>query len=1081
MNSRHLGLLLGLMALLVACPDETKPPAVNKSPVAVFDSNASVLAGTALAFDASSSSDPDNDALGFSWDFGDGGKGGVPKIAHVFAAAGDFDVMLMVTDGKGGTSRLEKTIAVSPAPVPSKTVTVQGWVRGIDNLPLSGVNVGVIGGAGSSVTGADGKVSLTLGVGMNVTLKLEKTGYTDQIKIVNLPNNVGTDGYFEANLMPRETAQTLINAAGNLTGKDGVKLSIPDGGLVDSSGKTLTGAVQVGMTPVDVTGAALPAFPGEFEGINPNGSSTPIVSYGTTEFVLTQNGQRVQVAPGKKARLELPMYTSTNLDGSSLKAGDKIGLWSLDEGSGIWINEGEGTVVTNPTSPTGFALNAEVGHFSWWNADMGFIPWIPKPKCINDVPGQYDNIFAQAQICNMLAENDRALSGSAAPIRQTVQRVPLIRATRSIPMAGGVGLPIPSGVPIILRASILNGSWQGVVTVNELAGVSKEVLIPLRPVASGGNDETITPPFDQTRGLQTGQTARFKFDASAFQWAQITVGQAGSTLEGKVRLLSGSTELKTASFNSNNATFTQKMPNSGQFVLEITGTANTPGAYSLGVKLLGTIREDTIALPFTESKTTLPLTVTRHKFSVNKRTGLRVIAGQTAGAGGNLRVVNSGGSEIGKLEIGFGSKDLSVVLPSAGDYAIEVAESNTNGLAYTLQASLSSWASIAPTVGADASIYLILKYKAMLDHQGRINLASLAVRRSDQKAFIGMRRFDGTNWNSVVTDLVVGDPGYYDLCADFGLDANDNLVAIYSSLDKNSFDVQRWKPGGWQTVGANAGKLPKSGQYGNNCLAPPILETGADDQPMVAYAIDGLPYVQRYDGTTWVGLGPNDGNIVVSSQGQILAMVMKLDGAGNPVVVWRDYFTSGSYGLRYKTSPAAAWVAVGPNLGLLPIPSDIAGFSPTSLTLDVAGNPVAAGNTSICSTTSGCGVTSTGVGLYRFNGNVWQPSGGHTALAGNNVVRGYGAVSLLLNADLPILAWHEGGSNSAVDTYVQSWGGSSIWAGLGSPSGALGTPQPFSDPQLFKDASGNILMSLKGQVSTNSSSYATLELYGYIP
>ena len=146
MNSslyRLFGLLLGLLILLVACPDETKPPPVNKPPIAAFSANATVQAGTALAFDASSSSDPDKDVLGFSWDFGDGSKGGTPKIAHVFAAAGDFKVALMVSDGKGGVNNLEKTITVSPPPVPSKTVTVQGLVKGIDNQPLSSVKLSI--------------------------------------------------------------------------------------------------------------------------------------------------------------------------------------------------------------------------------------------------------------------------------------------------------------------------------------------------------------------------------------------------------------------------------------------------------------------------------------------------------------------------------------------------------------------------------------------------------------------------------------------------------------------------------------------------------------------------------------------------------------------------------------------------------------------------------------------------------------------------------------------------------------------------------------------------------------------------
>ena len=48
---------------------------------------------------------------------------------------------------------------------------------------------------------------------------------------------------------------------------------------------------------------------------------------------------------------------------------DVIPLWSVDETTGLWIEEGAGTVVASADSPTGLALRAEVAHFSWWNAD----------------------------------------------------------------------------------------------------------------------------------------------------------------------------------------------------------------------------------------------------------------------------------------------------------------------------------------------------------------------------------------------------------------------------------------------------------------------------------------------------------------------------------------------------------------------------------------------------------------------------------------------------------------------------------------------------------------------------------------
>lgn len=72
----------GLLVLLLGCGG-AKPP--NKPPTAIFTVSADgVEVGKALSFDASASSDPDGDALVYSWEFGDGERGGSPRIAHRF-------------------------------------------------------------------------------------------------------------------------------------------------------------------------------------------------------------------------------------------------------------------------------------------------------------------------------------------------------------------------------------------------------------------------------------------------------------------------------------------------------------------------------------------------------------------------------------------------------------------------------------------------------------------------------------------------------------------------------------------------------------------------------------------------------------------------------------------------------------------------------------------------------------------------------------------------------------------------------------------------------------------------------------
>jgi hypothetical protein len=79
----------------------------NRPPVANAGGPYSGVAGIAVAFDGSASSDPDGLGLSYSWDFGDGMSGSGAMPSHVYAAGGAFAVSLTVTDG--GTAPLSDT------------------------------------------------------------------------------------------------------------------------------------------------------------------------------------------------------------------------------------------------------------------------------------------------------------------------------------------------------------------------------------------------------------------------------------------------------------------------------------------------------------------------------------------------------------------------------------------------------------------------------------------------------------------------------------------------------------------------------------------------------------------------------------------------------------------------------------------------------------------------------------------------------------------------------------------------------------------------------------------------------------
>ncbi|HSW25802.1 MAG TPA: PKD domain-containing protein, partial [Burkholderiaceae bacterium] len=345
------------------------PPAANADPLASFAAPASGGAGQALAFDASASADADGDALTFSWDFGDGSHGGGAKLAHVFPSGGNFTVTLTVADGRGGSASATRNITVSAPPPLSAAATSVALVSDAAG-PLQGVKVTVLETNASATTGSNGKANIAIATGAPVTLKFSKGGYADQFKSVRLQS--GASGLQVAvRMLAREDTLTLADAAagGTLSGKQGATLVVPAGALVDAAGNAVSGAVQVAITPVDVA-ADVRAFPGLFQGLRASGARGLIESYGTVEYVLTKNGAPLQVAPGHKVTIEIPIYTGLHRDGSAVAAGQTIPLWSLDERTAAWVQEGTGTVVASTASPSGFALRAQVSHLSWWNCDQ---------------------------------------------------------------------------------------------------------------------------------------------------------------------------------------------------------------------------------------------------------------------------------------------------------------------------------------------------------------------------------------------------------------------------------------------------------------------------------------------------------------------------------------------------------------------------------------------------------------------------------------------------------------------------------------------------------------------------------------
>ena len=88
------------------------------------------VAGTSVSFSGSTSSDPAAEVLTYSWSFGDGALGSGVTATHTYAAAGNYTVVLTVTNTDGHSGVVKTTAAISAAPLVAPVVVTSGPYTG---------------------------------------------------------------------------------------------------------------------------------------------------------------------------------------------------------------------------------------------------------------------------------------------------------------------------------------------------------------------------------------------------------------------------------------------------------------------------------------------------------------------------------------------------------------------------------------------------------------------------------------------------------------------------------------------------------------------------------------------------------------------------------------------------------------------------------------------------------------------------------------------------------------------------------------------------------------------------------------
>ena len=215
---------------------------VNVAPIANFTTTTRKLLAS---FDGSLSSDSDGSVASYAWNFGDGTTGNGVSPTHLYTAAGNYPVVLTVTDNEhaSGVVSNQVTTVANVAPVAKSSVSVRKLAVSVDAAGSSDSDGSVVGytwnfGDGATATGPSAQHAYTSAGNYNVTLTVTDddaatgTTVTPVVAVANI-----------APVASFSTSTTGLTESANATGS-----SDSDGSVVGYSWNFGDGATATGAT-----------------------------------------------------------------------------------------------------------------------------------------------------------------------------------------------------------------------------------------------------------------------------------------------------------------------------------------------------------------------------------------------------------------------------------------------------------------------------------------------------------------------------------------------------------------------------------------------------------------------------------------------------------------------------------------------------------------------------------------------------------------------------------------------------------------------------------------------------------------
>lgn len=284
-------------------------------------------------------------------------------------------------------------IEKNPFPVIFVQSTLYGEVTDGQGAPLAGVTVTL--GNQQQETDENGYFQFPQSTvdRSGALLRFSAPGYFDLTKTVMPAAAART--FVGVTMSVRTLAATLPSSAGGNATFGGASVQLPANGFVDASGQPYSGSVEVYATFLDPLLADMQRrMPGNLTALRNDGSGATLATFGMLGVELEgAAGQKLQLAPGKRATLRIPLGGAF-----AQSAPATIPLWHFDAASGRWMEEGS-------AERDGNLYIGEVSHFSFWNVDVPFEAVFLKGRVVSKAGDPIPNILVRATIQNGVGAN----------------------------------------------------------------------------------------------------------------------------------------------------------------------------------------------------------------------------------------------------------------------------------------------------------------------------------------------------------------------------------------------------------------------------------------------------------------------------------------------------------------------------------------------------------------------------------------------------------------------------------------------------------------------------------------------------